>query len=547
MTTSPRTPAKMIPEISLLIKNFQGQRWNKENQIKFMDVLREEQFFNGEGKNDPSFSARDRINRAPQSLGFVILKPNIELSSAGCSLIESKRKGEVFLRQLLKFQIPSPYHKPSDIAADFWVKPYLELLRLVRHFGTLKFDELQIFGMQLTNWHKFDEIVAKIENFRKEKLENKGNYKTFKRKVLNRELKELFAQRIAEGKTKTRESTDDSLAKFLETQSHNMRDYADACFRYLRATELVNVAQVGKSLSIVPERIEDVDYILKHVKRDPIYVDDKQSYIAYLGNKTLPMLLTDNKGKLKAKIHKEFPQQPISVTWDIFTLKDLLADLIEERKQKTLDKQVKDIKDYKLYDEIQETFNQIKNNKLYDAPLILEWNTWRAMTMLDGGNIKANLNFDDFGKPLSTAAGNMPDIVCDYGDFYVSVEVTMSSGQKQYEMESEPVSRHLGKLKAATGKPCYCLFIAPTINEACIAHFFSLSQINISYYGGKSVIVPLSLEVFRKMVEDSYKASNTPNSENVRSFFEYSRKLSSSGCSESQWFKSMEQKASCWI
>lgn len=73
MTTSPRTPAKMVPEIELLIKNFQGQHWNKESQIKFMEVLRDEQFFNGEGKNDPSFSARDRINRAPQSLGFVIL------------------------------------------------------------------------------------------------------------------------------------------------------------------------------------------------------------------------------------------------------------------------------------------------------------------------------------------------------------------------------------------------------------------------------------------------------------------------------------------
>lgn len=547
MTTSPRTPAKMVPEIELLIKNFQGQNWNKESQIKFMEVLRDEQFFNGEGKNDPSFSARDRINRAPKSLGFVILKPTIELTPAGESLVYSKRKGEVFLRQLLKFQVPSPYHRPSAVAADFWVKPYLELLRLVRHFGTLRFDELQIFGMQLTNWHKFDEVVEKIENFRKEKLKNKGNYKTFKRQVLDRELKKIFAQRIAEGKTKTRESADDSMAKFLVTQSHNMRDYADACFRYLRATELVNVSQVGKSLSIVPERIEDVDYILKHVNRDPVYVDDMHSYIAYLGDKATPKLLTDSKGKLRAKIHKEFPHQPISVTWDIIKLKDLLADLMEERKQKTLDKQVADIKDFKLYDDIQETFEQIEENKLYDAPLMLEWNTWRAMTMLDGGSIKANLNFDDFGKPLSTAAGNMPDIVCDYGDFYVSVEVTMSSGQKQYEMEGEPVSRHLGKLKGATGKPCYCLFVAPTINDACIAYFFGLSQMNISYYGGKSIIVPLSLEVFRKMVENSYKASNTPSPANVRKFFEYSIDLSSSGCSEKQWFEGMEQKAANWV
>ena len=63
----------------------------------------------------------------------------------------------------------------------------------------------------------------------------------------------------------------------------------------------------------------------------------------------------------------------------------------------------------------------------------------------------------------------------------------------------------------------------------------------------KSVIVPLSLKVFRKMVEDSYKANNVPNPDNVREFFEYSRQLSSSGCSEKQWFEGMEQRAANWV
>ena len=53
------------------------------------------------------------------------------------------------------------------------------------------------------------------------------------------------------------------------------------------------------------------------------------------------------------------------------------------------------------------------------------------MTMLDGGNIKENFNFDDAGQPLSTAAGNMPDIECDYDDFSLSVEVTLQAGQRQ--------------------------------------------------------------------------------------------------------------------
>ncbi len=103
VTTSPRTPEKMIPEIALLKHNFQGKKWNKESQIAFMELLREENFFNGAGAKDPAFSARDRINRAPKALGFVNLAPTISLTPAGENLISSKRTEEIFLRQLLKF------------------------------------------------------------------------------------------------------------------------------------------------------------------------------------------------------------------------------------------------------------------------------------------------------------------------------------------------------------------------------------------------------------------------------------------------------------
>lgn len=547
LTTSPRTPEKMIPEIELLTKHFSGEVWNKSSQQAFMEVLREEQFFNGKGEKDPAFSARDRINRAPKSLGFVSLSPQISLTQAGHALLCSKRKNEVLLRQMLKFQVPSPFHRPSAKATQFCVKPYLEMLRLVRRLGTLRFDELQIFGMQLTDWHDFEKIVRKIELFRVEKSKNKGGYRAFKAKCLYNELSVVFGDRIANGETKTRESEDETLEKFLRTQSRNMRDYADACFRYLRATGLVSVSHVGKSLSIVAERIEDVDFILRTVSRDPCFVDDEKSYVAYLGSAEVPLLLTDDKQKLIVKLQKEFPENPVNSETDIMELKNSLDELIERRKAKNIANQVKAIKDYRLYDDIQNVFRQIADGDLYDAPLMLEWNTWRAMTMLDGGDIKANLCFDDFGKPMSTAQGNVSDIVCDYGNFFLSVEVTMSSGQKQYEMEGEPVSRHLGKMKKTKNKPCYGLFIAPTINEACVAHFYALHKMNISFYGGKSVIVPLPLHLFQKMVEDSYKSDYEPNPSKVKCFFEYSVKLANQCGDERDWYDGIKEKALNWL
>lgn len=53
----------MVPEIALLSEHFTGQVWDKTTQVAFMECLRDENFFNGNGANDPAFSARDRIKR----------------------------------------------------------------------------------------------------------------------------------------------------------------------------------------------------------------------------------------------------------------------------------------------------------------------------------------------------------------------------------------------------------------------------------------------------------------------------------------------------
>lgn len=547
VTTSPRTPAKMIPEIGLLNTHFSGQQWNTETQIAFMDLLKEENFFNGEGTNDPAFSARDRINRAPKALGFVVLSPAIQLTPAGEELVNTGRKEEIFLRQLLKFQVPSPYHKPSENSAKFWVKPYLELLRLVRHFGSLKFDELMIFGLQLVDFREFDTIVKKINQFRIAKARNEGNYKKFRAEYINRELKEIYRSDITSGNTRTRQTKVSSIENFLNTKSSNMRDYADACIRYLRATAIVNISQLGKSISIIPEKVQEVDYFLQNTDRAPCFIDNEDQYVSYLGNSKLPALFTDNRELLEQRVRTEFPQVQISPSATLLELKDIFVDELEKRKNQLITDQVTEIKDYRQYEEISSTFDQIIAKSLYDSPLMLEWNTWRAMTMLDGGKIKANLKFDDFGNPMSTAQGNMADIVCDYKDFGLTVEVTMQSGQKQYETEGEPVTRHLAKFKREIEKPAYCLFIAPNINDSCKAHFYALHKINIQFYGGTSTIVPLPLSVFRKMVEDSYNANYLPEPRHVQRFFERSNEIANATDNEVDWYNGIIQVALNWL
>ena len=513
-----------------------------------MEALIQEDFYVGtKSPNDPAFSARDRINRAPKAYGFVKLKPTVEITAAGEALIHARRKDEILLRQMLKFQLPSVYHvQIEDAPTTFWVKPFLELLRLVNHFGSLTFDEVKLFGMQLTDYRKFDLVCDKIERFRIDKAASKGKYKSFYADYCRKELLQLFAADIGEGRTQTRESSDTSLKKFLDTKSSNLRDYTDACFRYLRATNYVLISQSGHSLSIAPEKQDAVDYLLDTIDRDPCFVEDMEQYEQYLFNPELPALYTDNVVNLVDDIRKYDPNAQTDGL-SVIELRELEYELIEASKQETLEREIRAVKDYEQFDDIVDVFSKIGKKVYFDDPLQFEWNTWRAMTMLDGGDVRANLKFDDHARPLSTAAGNEADIVCDYGDFCVNVEVTLQSGQKQYDNEGEPVARHVGKQVATSGKPTYCLFIAPKINPATYAHFYLLYHENISLYGGYSNIIPLELGSFEKMVLDSKKASYVPEPRHIKALFDTAKELRETAVNEVEWFERVNDMARNWL
>ena len=547
-TTSPRTPFKVLPEIKLLVNKMEGEVWNPETQRKFYQLLVDNDFFEGTASKTPALSARDRINRIPKALGLITL-PIIGYSDAGREFVESENnKEEILLRQLLKFQLPSPYHPLGKSAIDYNVKPYLEILRLIYDLDGLAFDELQIFGMQLVNYTRYEKIIAKIKDFRAKKEAYKGEYKEFKQQIFYTETREIYSDEIATGHIKTRESKTTSVNDFLDKKIRNLRDYSDAVVRHLRTTGIINATVIGKTLSIAPERKKDVEYLLFTVAREPVFISDLDSYQKYLYDPTLPALLTDDKAKIIEKLSVEFRLAP-APDLSLNQLKDLLKTKIEERRSQRIAAKVKDIKDYKLYNDIESVYNTM--NSSYEPSLFFEWNTWRAMTMLNGGDIKANLKFDDEGNPMNTALGNMADIVCNYGDFDVTVEVTMAKGALQFKMEGEPVPRHIGQLKKKTNKPTYCFFVAPTINPATIAHFYTLYISNIAMYGGKCCLIPLTLETFRKMLKAAVDAKQKPNPSDIKKLFDASKRyakecLINEG-TENDWYNKITETAINWL
>ncbi len=500
--TSPRTIEKIIPEIKILSDNFEGQQWsgNEELQSAFFQKLFDSEFYEGETfPSNPALAARDRITRSPKALGFVDLKPTIKLTPVGQLLLEGKRLDEVFTRQLLKFQLPSPYHTQSK-TLDFNVKPYLELLRLIKELKSISKTEIALFFSQLTHYQKFDKIVTAILNFRKNSKAYKGSRKMYVQYCAEEIVKQLFDDEITSKNLKTRESTDISLQKFLSTKIANMKDYADAFVRYMRATELVTFERKTLRLVISSQKIEEVDYILKTVSPKAEKFRTESDFKNYLFNPFLVKLLSDDRELLIKKINK---LSKIKADKNLSTekLKDFLYELQLAIKAKNVEEKVKEIKSYKELPDILEIFDKIKKRQVPDTSLFLEWNVWRALTMLNyAKRIDGNFIVDIDGMPLNYAPAGKPDIESEFEDFAMITEVTMSGGHTQYKMESESVPRHFGKAKEALNKEMYCLFIAPKISDGTLAHYFNLNRFNTKLYGGKTKIIPLSIEQFVKFI-----------------------------------------------
>lgn len=543
--TSPRTIEKIIPEIALLIENFTGEIWIGSSQLQsdFFDVLFDSEFYEGEIRpSDAALAARDRITRAPKALGFVNLEPIIELTDAGEKLLSGKRTGEVITRQLLKFQLPSPYH--TDNKDRFFVKPYLELLRLVYELDGLSKTEIALFFSQLTHLDKYETVKKKILDFRTERKQIKTNRKEFVQKRFNEEIEEIFEEEIETKGYRTRESADTSEQKFFKTKQSNMRDYADAFIRYLRATELVTFNARQARLVVSKFKTDEVLFILKNIQRKP-YFGKTSDFKKNLFDSTSPALLTDDKKLLTEKIRK-LDETKADSKFDAEQLKDILVELEEKHKSEVLQTQKQKLKTYEELPDILEVFERIKNRELPDAPLFLEWNIWRAMEMLNYGQINGNFVTDLDGAPLSTASAKKPDIECDYENFKLIIEVTMSSGQKQYDMEGEPVARHYGDAKRESAeKPVYCLFIAPKVSEGTLAHFHNLNKMNTRFYGGKTQIVPMSLETFIKFSEIGVQKKFS-RTEILEKFFSQAIEANSKSEDEQIWFSEIEKMVETW-
>jgi hypothetical protein len=535
--TSPRSPIKIVEELALLHK-FESKKWNQATQEEYAQLLSSEIETFKPKKDYKSFTARDRVNRAPKSLGFVDLTPVIKITPAGKDFLTEDREN-IFLKQLLKFQLPSPYHQ--DNTNRFNVKPFLEVIRLIRDLDGLSKTELQIFGLQITDFSMYEEVKKRIDGFRKQRLQLKTGRREFVIQTTKREFSRLYHVELRTGKVKIRADTESlDETKFLKTKIRNARDYADACFRYLLLTGLFNFDLKRNYLEVKESRRKEVEFILSSVPRPAIIFVRLGDFKTYLFNSVQPILYWD----IPKNIIPELNRLKVSFDAKATTaeLKTILRISWKKNYQTTVSKEISTLVEKNDLDEILSVYDAIieENSDMIEPNLFLEWNTWRALVVLDDGVIQGNFIRDTDGYPVSTALGKQPDILCKYTDFGLIVEVTRSTGERQFATEGEPVPRHLGKVRIGSKNPIYGLFIPIKLNSSTLAHFYSLLRQNIPYYGGCAEIIPMELTHFIALLR---KAGGKVNSSQLKIFVENLIKIGKESKTPEDWY--LEIQATC--
>lgn len=509
-STSPRNPRLIQGILKVILDGgLDGKEYTRELQAQFYNLYSESDVGvkGANSSKSPDLSGRDKLTRAPQSLGFLQTQTGkpLQITAAGKQLLNNDLFEDVLMHQMLKFQLPSPlHHETAQNKGRFYIKPFLEILRLINTLQYLTYDELTIFGMSMTDYRNFQVTVDAIRQYRRDRESTRGkkSLKKLSDDTKYAHYRAIYADMIAAGNIATRESKTTSESQFMKKKLANLSDYTDAVFRVLHQSGLI-VVSAGRTLSISPVRQREVSYILTQIERKPMPEDmDRSQFDKYMFNPELPILLNDNRASLQSDIVSFKPSTSIDRDLDgmnTYELKSVLAKLRRRQREDRVTAQANRLKERRDEDiqNILDVFKQISDKEVgRDGPLMLEWNMWRAITMINHGDIKGNFVPDDNGMPISTAGGGQGDIVGNYGDFQMIVEVTLSTGKRQYDMESEPVTRHVGEVQSKSDKPVFGMFVAQNLTPTVVNYFWTTNLLNHKVYNGSVDIIPMNLATF---------------------------------------------------
>lgn len=307
-------------------------------------------------------------------------------------------------------------------------------------------------------------------------------------------------------------------------EQHNYKaptfnDYADTNLRYLKATGLVQ--SKGRGVSLVPEKHVFIEALVQ----DKTIPNSGSSYlITFCKGATLPtdnqdsalIVLDDLLQQLERRgIPFDTAGKPTTTPADIAIIRHQIESIIAKlNEEEYATRQALEWQEIALYMELLAMNRRGKKTMANgeeieipqsEAPAYFEWILWRAFLAINSLKNKPydarRFNIDQDFLPVGTASGNGPDLIFEFHDFIVVVEVTLTDNSRQEAAEGEPVRRHIAEIAMQSTKPVYGLFIANRIDSNTAETFRIGSWFTRTDDKMRLDIIPVTLLQFKSFFE----------------------------------------------
>jgi len=539
--TTVRTPYRLRDALIVLAHSeYHGNLVGKDRESGFAILLHEKEILKAERiDQDDSLDFSDlgrKWRSALAQLGFVIqhltrghqkgIDPKYkdfikeypdfsgipyEVTPNGINLINANTipaQQECFLRALAAYRIPSVFEPRYKFEQFSPLRHVLEILINLENKKVepvIKFWEMAV--LQLTSPENgYEKIINHILKYREER-ERIDNKKRFDHEM---------RLKVTNGNA---------------TKARTLLDYADLNIRYLKATGLFQSS--GRGITFLPEKRILVEKLLE----DEFTVHDDNTYIKEIWTgATLP---TDNKETAQTvikslvdnirkfdkaivlpKLEDKTPQELSNIRHDIE------GRLSRIKENEFANKQIihwEEILCYMLALEKPGKKISFQDEVISipagEAPAYFEWVLWRAFLAINSLTNKPwearRFKIDQDFLPIAPAPGRGPDLIFEFEDYVLVVEVTLTSSSRQEAAEGEPVRRHVAEIAEQhenTGKRVYGLFIALNIDSNTAETFKSGNWYKPDDSKLPLQIIPIKLDDFSKLFEAGFKVGGlTPN------------------------------------
>lgn len=503
--TGLRNPNRIQEGLAVYAKSaFVGKLHGRDNEIGFMNLLNKEGIIQNESGKDESGSHARKWRLMFAKNGYIYpqvskkdgnqndLGAMDDITPFGRTFLKADTfpaVQECFLRAMSVEQFEMP-DKTTYFSPLRWMLAIM--LELEKRTGSTEMSRIEfaLWGHTTNPSYNLSEVVDHILDLRQRRAKASA-----KRTFDKNEIKER--------------------GKHYDKKADNFLDYSDMNMRYLRISGMFQ--RKGRGIMIIPAKHLLAEKLAKSTATsEPLM----EAYKKLCSGAPLPTDNIDVAKTLLEDLKKQMKKRHI-----VYDISDLSLDtsaeinIARQRLEDTLAKtneiqyandqcnQWKEIADYMsllikgggklVYDED----NAIEIPK-DETPAYFEWTLWRAALAIDHMINKPyevrGFRLDSDFLPVTAAGGGKGDLYCEFEDFMILTEVTMSTSSRQEAMEGEPVRRHVSDAVLSYNKPVYGLFLAIRIDTNTAETF----RHGIWYAKGdvkqRLDIVPLSLEQFRR-------------------------------------------------